>query len=68
MVLHSFLICFVAMALGANLGLIFMLSHPFDSDWAIQPKSFEVNSRLIRKYGEIQDESDTSKRHQNPSE
>ena len=52
-VLHSFLICFVATALGANLGLIFMLGHPFSSDWQIQPKGFELNSQLIRKYTDI---------------
>lgn len=51
--LHTFLICFVATALGANLGLIFMLSHPFNGDWAIQPKGFEIDSQLIRKYGHL---------------
>jgi len=50
MVLHSFLICFVATALGANLGLIFMLSHPFSGDWTIQPKGFQINAQLIRQY------------------
>ena len=51
--LHGFLICFVATALGANLGLIYMLSHPFSGDWTIQPKGFEVNSQLIRKYTDV---------------
>ncbi len=52
-ILHSFLICFVAAALGANLGLIFMLSHPFSGDWKIEPKGFELNSQLIRKYTDV---------------
>jgi len=53
MFLHAFLICFVATALGANLGLIYMLSHPFSGDWQIQPKGFELNSQLIRKYADV---------------
>ena len=48
-VLHSFLICFVATALGANLGLIHVLNHPFSGDWQIQPTGFEYNSRVIRE-------------------
>lgn len=53
MILHSFLICFVAAALGANLGLIFMLSHPFSGDWEIHPTGFELNEQLIRKYTDV---------------
>jgi len=52
-VLHSFLICFVATALGANLGLIYVLSHPFSGDWKIQPKGFEYNAQLIRRFTDV---------------
>jgi hypothetical protein len=50
LLLHGFLICFVAMALGANLGMIVLLSNPFKGDWKIEPKGFELNAQLIRKY------------------
>ena len=49
-VLHGFLICFVATALGANLGLIYVLNHPFSGDWKIQPKGFEYNKYLIQRF------------------
>lgn len=48
--LHGFLICFVATALGANLGMIALLSNPFKGDWKLQPKGFEVNSTIIKQY------------------
>jgi hypothetical protein len=48
-VLHSFLMCFVALALGANLGMIVLLSNPFNGDWKIQPTGFILNSQLIRR-------------------
>jgi hypothetical protein len=47
---HGFLVCFVAAALGANLGLIFVLSNPFKGDWRVQPRGFEANSEIIRQY------------------
>jgi hypothetical protein len=62
-VLHSFLICFVATALGANLGLIYMLGHPFSGDWLIEPKGFKVNAQLIRKYTEPIKEFDLNTLH-----
>lgn len=52
-VLHSFLICFVATALGANLGLIVLLSSPFAGDWKIRPTGFELNAKLIREYTDV---------------
>jgi hypothetical protein len=48
-VLHGVLICFVAMALGGNLGLVFLLSHPFSGDWKIQPRGFELNKRSLNE-------------------
>jgi hypothetical protein len=53
LLLHGFLICFVATALGANLGLLFLLSNPFRGDWQIQPKGFIFNQQLIRKYADL---------------
>jgi hypothetical protein len=49
-ILHGFLICFVATALGANIGLIALLSNPFRGDWKLQPKGFDMNSKLIKQY------------------
>ena len=49
MILHGFLVCLVATALGANLGLIALLGSPFKGDWRIQPEGFRLNSKLIRK-------------------
>jgi hypothetical protein len=48
-ILHCFLICFVATALGANIGLVVLLSNPFKGDWKIQPTGFQVNSQIIRQ-------------------
>jgi hypothetical protein len=48
-ILHCFLICFVATALGANLGLVVLLNNPFRGDWKIQPTGFQVNSQIIRQ-------------------
>ncbi len=52
LVLHSFLICFVAAALGTNIGMVCLLSQPFRGDWKIQPKGFILNSQLIHKFAE----------------
>jgi hypothetical protein len=52
-VLHGFLICFVASTLGANLGLIHVLNHPFSGDWAIQPIGFEYNQQLIKRFTDV---------------
>ena len=48
-ILHCFLICFVATALGANLGLVVLLNNPYKGDWKIEPTGFRVNSQLIRQ-------------------
>lgn len=52
-ILHGFLICFVATALGANLGLIYVLNHPFSGDWTIQPRGFEYNKQLIIRFTDV---------------
>ena len=54
-VLHGILICFVAIALGGNLGLVFLLSNPFSGDWQIRPRSFELNAQVLK---EIQNSSE----------
>ncbi len=46
---HGVLICFVAVALGGNLGLVFLLSNPFSGDWQIQPRGFELNNQLLQE-------------------
>ena len=48
-VFHGFLLALVALALGGNLGLVFLLSHPFSGEWQIQPRGFELNQQLIRE-------------------
>jgi hypothetical protein len=48
-ILHCVLICFVAIALGGNLGLIFLLNNPFSGDWKIQPRGFQLNAILQNK-------------------
>lgn len=47
--LHGFLICFVALALGGNIGLVYVLSNPFSSDWKIEPRGFEMNQEIVRE-------------------
>ena len=42
-VFHSVVITFVAIALGGNMALIYLLSKPFEGDWKIQPRAFELN-------------------------
>jgi hypothetical protein len=48
-VLHGAMICLVAVALGANLGLIWLLSNPFGSDWKLQPRSFVLSLQLLHE-------------------
>ncbi len=40
---HSVVIAFVAIALGGNMALIYVLSKPFDGEWKIQPRAFALN-------------------------
>lgn len=48
-VLHGVLICMVAVALGGNLGLVFLLSNPFSGEWRIQPKGFQMSLEVLRR-------------------
>ena len=45
-ILHGVLICLVAVALGGNLALVYLLRNPFSSDWAIQPRGFVLNAKI----------------------
>jgi hypothetical protein len=47
-IFHGVLICFVAIALGGNLGLVFVLRNPFAGDWKIQPRGFLLNNQLLK--------------------
>lgn len=47
--LHAALIFLVAIALGGNLGLVFLLTNPFSGDWQIQPRGFELNDRILHE-------------------
>jgi hypothetical protein len=48
-VLHAVLICFVAIALGGNIGLVFVLSNPFKGDWKLLPRGFIYNIQLLKE-------------------
>jgi len=48
-IFHAFLIGLVAIALGGNLGLVFVLSNPFSGDWRIPPRAFELNVKLLQE-------------------
>lgn len=48
-ILHAILLVFVAIALGGNLGLVFLLSNPFSGQWKIQPRGFELNAQLMKE-------------------
>jgi hypothetical protein len=55
---HGVLICFVAIALGGNLGLVYLLSQPFSGDWSIRPTGFELNIDLVKR---VQDNPELKK-------
>lgn len=48
-ILHGVLICFVVVALGGNLWMVYILSNPFSGAWMIQPTGFVLNLRLIEE-------------------
>jgi hypothetical protein len=67
--LHGVLICLVALALGGNLGLVFLLTNPYSGDWQIQPKGFELNLyslKLLRSFPEAPKASDTDTKSAKP--
>jgi hypothetical protein len=48
--LHSVLVGLVAITLGTNIGVIFLMTRPFASEWTIQPEGFELDARVMREY------------------
>jgi hypothetical protein len=56
---HAVLVGLVAVTLGTNIGVIFLMTRPFSSEWAIQPEGFELNARALRRYVISQGKTDT---------
>ena len=50
MLLHSVLVGLVAITLGTNIGVIFLMTRPFASEWTIQPEGFELDGKAMRQY------------------
>jgi Protein of unknown function (DUF4239) len=48
--LHSVLVGLVAITLGTNIGVIFLMTRPFSSEWTIQPEGFELSEKVMRQY------------------
>ncbi|MCB9471050.1 MAG: DUF4239 domain-containing protein [Candidatus Obscuribacterales bacterium] len=48
-IFHGVLISMVAIALGANLGLVYVLTNPFKADWKIQPRGFILNKKALEQ-------------------
>jgi hypothetical protein len=47
--LHAVLVGLVAVTLGTNIGVIFLMTRPFSSEWTIQPEGFELQARVMRQ-------------------
>ncbi|MBK9277544.1 MAG: DUF4239 domain-containing protein [Candidatus Obscuribacter sp.] len=47
---HSFLVALVAVTLGINIGVIFLMTRPFSSQWAIRPLGFELALQGMERY------------------
>jgi hypothetical protein len=45
--LHAVLTGLVAITLGTNVGVIFLMTRPFTSEWTIQPEGFELSLKLM---------------------
>lgn len=50
MLLHAVLVGLVAITLGTNIGVIYLMTRPFCSEWTIQPEGFELNMQGMRNY------------------
>jgi hypothetical protein len=48
--LHAVLVGLVAITLGTNIGVIFLMTRPFSSEWTIQPDSFAMRAKIMRQY------------------
>lgn len=49
-VVHSFLVGLVAVTLGINIGVIFLMTRPFSSEWAIEPESFRLHNEVMKHF------------------
>ncbi len=49
-ILHSFLVGLVAITLGTNIGVIFLMTRPFSSEWTIQPEGFALHVEVMKQY------------------
>jgi hypothetical protein len=47
--LQAVLIGCVAVVLGGNISLVYLLSKPFDGDWKLQPRGFQLNLKMLRE-------------------
>jgi hypothetical protein len=47
---HSVLVGLAAITLGTNIGVIFLMTRPFSSEWTIAPEGFEINARALRQF------------------
>ena len=57
-ILHAVLIALVAIALGGNLGLVFLLTNPFSGDWQIQPRGFQLNADVLKEINAVESADD----------
>ncbi len=48
--LHAVLVSLVAITLGTNIGVIFLMTRPFSSEWAIQPEGFELHLKTMKEF------------------
>ncbi|MBC7996354.1 MAG: DUF4239 domain-containing protein [Leptolyngbya sp.] len=48
--LHAILVGLVAITLGINIGVIFLMTRPFSSEWAIQPEGFQLRGKIMQEY------------------
>jgi len=47
--LQALLIACVATVLGGNISLVYLLSRPFEGDWKLKPRGFELNLRTLNE-------------------
>jgi Protein of unknown function (DUF4239) len=46
--LQAILIGCVAVVLGGNISLVYLLSKPFSGDWKLQPRGFQLNMKMLK--------------------
>lgn len=48
-IFHAVVISCVAIALGGNLCTVYIFSRPFEGEWRIQPRAFELNVKVLHQ-------------------